>query len=135
MKNFRLFGLMLFILMMGNSCKTYISLEKVEPRSDSDSIAEQVQKLEPGDLIQIWEKSGSFKMMQFVSTEEGVIRGFSATGNAGDPVSIRLEDIVKIKVKKVSVGKTVLLTGGIVASVLLVYYIAAVIFINAAFGS
>jgi hypothetical protein len=74
-------------------------------------------------------------MMQFVSTEEGVIRGFGAKGNAGGPVSIRLEDIVKIEVEKISVGKTVLLTGGIVASVYLVLYLAAALFINALFGS
>ncbi|EKB50828.1 hypothetical protein [Cecembia lonarensis] len=56
MKNFRLIGVLLFILMMGNSCKTYKSLERVEPRSNSASIAEQVQKLKLGDVIKIHEK-------------------------------------------------------------------------------
>jgi hypothetical protein len=128
MKNFRLIGLMFFILMMGNSCKTYKSLERVEPKNDSASIAEQVQKLKPGDLIRVFEKSGSIKEMEYVITEEGVLRGFGAKGNQADLISIRLEDIVGIEAKKFNVGKTVLLTGAVVASA---YLIAGIILLVA----
>ncbi|SMD42457.1 hypothetical protein SAMN00777080_1009 [Aquiflexum balticum DSM 16537] len=120
MKNFRLIGLMLFILMTGNSCKTYKSLERVKPKTDSASIAEQVQKLKPGDLIMVFEKSGSIKEMEYVITEEGVLRGFGAKGNQADLISIRLDDIVKIEAKKFNVGKSVLLTGAVVASAYLI---------------
>ncbi|WP_373524027.1 hypothetical protein [Aquiflexum sp.] len=120
MKNFRLIGIVLFILMMGNACKSYKSLERIQPRTDSASMSEQVQKLKPGDLIRVFEKSGSIRMMEYVITEEGVLRGFGAMGNAGDPISIKLEDIVKIEVEKINVGKTLLITGGVVASVYLV---------------
>jgi hypothetical protein len=120
MKNIRLIGIMLLILMMGNSCKTYKSLERVQPKTESASISEQVQKLKPGDLIKVFEKSGSIKMMEYVMTEDGVLRGFVTMGNAGDPVTVRLEDIVKIEVEKINVGKTLLITGGVVAGAYLV---------------
>jgi hypothetical protein len=120
MKNFRLLGVLLFILMMGNSCKSYKSLERVEPKTDSASIAEQVQKLRPGNSIKVFEKSGSIRMMEYVITEQGVLRGFGAKGNKGDLISIRLDDIIKVEVKKINVAKTVLITGAVVGSVMLV---------------
>jgi hypothetical protein len=75
MKNFRLIGLMFFILMMGNSCKSYKSLERVEPKTDSASIAEQVQKLKPGDLIRVFERSGSIRDDEICHYRRGGFKG------------------------------------------------------------
>jgi len=122
MKNIRLIGIILFILMMGNSCKTYKSLEKIEPRTDSALLTDQLQKLKPGDLIKIYEKKGSMKGLEYVITEEGVLRGFEPKGTKADLISINLEDIAKIEVKKVNVGKTVLSTGVVIASAIVVAF-------------
>jgi hypothetical protein len=122
MKNIRLIGIILFILMMGNSCKTYKSLEKIEPRTDSALLTDQLQKLKPGDLIKVYEKKGSMKGLEYVITEEGVLRGFEPKGTKADLISINLEDIAKIEVKKVNVGKTVLSTGVVIASAIVVAF-------------
>ncbi|MCL6261592.1 hypothetical protein M3O96_21005 [Aquiflexum sp. TKW24L] len=114
---------MLLILMMGNSCKTYKSLERIEPRTDSASLSEQLQKLKPGDLIQVFEKRGGIKVLEFVITEEGVLRGFEPKGPKDDLISIKLEDIAKVEVKKINAGKTLLVTGAVVASIYLVFFV------------
>ena len=108
--------------MMGNSCKTYKSLEKIEPRTDSALLTDQLQKLKPGDLIKVYEKKGSMKGLEYVITEEGVLRGFEPKGTKADLISINLEDIAKIEVKKVNVGKTVLSTGVVIASAIVVAF-------------
>lgn len=116
MKNFRLIGVLLFILMMGNSCKTYKSLERVEPRSNSASIAEQVQKLKPGDVIKIHEKtSGRVTDLEFVTVEDGILRGFQAKGSKSDLTSVKLEDIARIEVKKFNPGRALAITLGVAA--------------------
>lgn len=118
MGNFRLIGVLLFLLIMGTSCKTYKNLERVEPRAADSPISEQVQKLKPGDAIKVYEKtSGRAMNLEYVTVEEGVLRGFQAGGNKSDFTSIRLEDIGKIEVKKV---KTVLAIGVAYAAAMLV---------------
>jgi hypothetical protein len=129
MKYFRLIGVLLFILMMGNACKTYKSIEKVQPRSDASSISGQVQKLKPGDAIKVYEKgSGRVNDMEYVTIEDGFLRGFEAKGTKADLISIRLEDIARLEVKKFNAGKTVLLTGAVIASA---YLIAGIVLLVA----
>jgi hypothetical protein len=129
MKYFRLIGVLLFILMMGNACKTYKSIEKVQPRSDASSISQQVQKLKPGDAIKVYEKgSGRVNDMEYVTIEDGFLRGFEANGTKDDLISIRLEDIARLEVKKFNAGKTVLLTGAVIASA---YLIAGIVLLVA----
>jgi hypothetical protein len=124
MKNFRLIGLLLFILMMGNSCKTYKNLERVEPRSDAVTIAEHVRKLKSGDAIKVHEiTSGRVTDLEYVITEDGILRGFQAKGSKSDLTSIKLEDIARIEVKKFNAGKTVLTTGVVVASAFVVAFL------------
>ena len=130
MKNFRLIGVLLFLLMMGNSCKSYKALERVEPRSDTASIAEQVQKLKPGDAIKVIEKtSGRLTDLEYVATEDGFLRGFPLKGSKTGLVSIKLEDISRIQVKKFDVGKTALTTGGVVALALAIPFFIALVYI------
>lgn len=42
MKYLRLIGLLLIILIVAGSCKSYKKLDRIEPRSDAAPIAEQV---------------------------------------------------------------------------------------------
>jgi hypothetical protein len=121
MKNLRLIGILFFILMMGNSCKTYKDLERVEPRSKAASIAEQVQKLKPGESIKVFEKtSGKVTDLEYVITEDGILRGFQAKGSKSDLTSIKLEDIARIEVKKFNAGRPVVITLAVVALGLLI---------------
>jgi len=116
MKNFRLIGVLLLLLMMGNSCQTYKNLERVEPRSSATGIAEQVQKLKPGDKIKIHEKtSGRVTDLEYVTTEDEILRGFQTRGSKSDLTSIKLEDISRIQVKKFDPGRALVITLGVVA--------------------
>lgn len=121
MENFRLIGFLLFLMIMGNSCKTYKDLELVEPRADDVPISEQVEKLKPGDVIKVYEKiSGRATDLEFVIVEDGILKGFQAGGSKSDLKSFRLEDIGKIEVKKVNMGRTGLAIGAVYAVALLV---------------
>lgn len=114
MKKTRLIGILVLILFMGNSCKTYKNLEKVKPKTDSKLISEEIQKLKPWDNIKVFEKSGSIRILEYVVIEEGVLRGFETKRTKGDLISIRVEDIVQVQVKKVDTQKTVLKSASVV---------------------
>ncbi|WP_291782956.1 hypothetical protein [Cecembia sp.] len=125
MKNFRLIGVLLFIIIMGSSCKTYKDLKRVAPRAADVPISEQVQKLKPGDAIKIYEKiSGRATDLEYVTIENGILRGFQAGGSKSDLTSIRLEDIGKIEVKKFNAGKTGLAIGAVYAVAMLIGFTA-----------
>jgi len=124
MKKSYLIGILFFIVMMGNSCKTYKNLDRVEPRSAA-TIGEQVQKLKRGDAIKVFEKvSGRATDLEYVTNEDGILRGFHAGGNKSDLTSIRLEDIERIEVKKFNAGKTGLAVGAVYAAAMLVGFTA-----------
>jgi len=110
MKKTLLFGILALVLMIGNSCTTYKNLEKVKPKSESASMAEEIQKLKPGDKIKVFEKSGNVRTLKYVVTEEGVLRGFGTTRNQEELITIKVEDIVEIQVKKTNASKTVVTT-------------------------
>lgn len=125
MENFRLIGILLFLMFMGSSCKTYKDLDRVEPRAADVPISEQVEKLKRGDAIKVYEKiSGRATDLEFVIVEDGILRGFQAGGSKSDLMSIRLEDIGKIEVKKFNIGKTGLAIGAVYAVALLVGFTA-----------
>jgi hypothetical protein len=66
--------------------------------------------------------------MEFVSSEEGFLRGFESKGKKADLISIRHEDIARIEVKKFNVGRTALTTGGVISLVLVIPVIIAIIY-------
>ena len=103
MKKTRLIGMLVLILFMGNSCKTYKNLETVKPKTDSDSMVEELQKLKPRDKIKVFEKSGRSRNLKYVVTEKGLLRGLGTRGTNEDLISIKIEDIEKIKVKATNV--------------------------------
>jgi hypothetical protein len=125
MKNFCLIGVLLFILMMGNSCKTYKDLDRVEPRDADVPLSEQVEKLKRGDAIKVYEKiSGRATDLEFVIVEDGILRGFQTGRSKSDLMSIRLDDIGKIEVKKFNVGRTGLAIGAVYAVAMLIGFTA-----------
>ena len=88
---------------MGNSCKTYKNLETVKPKTDSDSMVEELQKLKPRDKIKVFEKSGRSRNLKYVVTEKGLLRGLGTRGTNEDLISIKIEDIEKVQVKATNV--------------------------------
>lgn len=116
MKSIRQSVLLILLLVMGNSCITYKNLEKVKPITDSASMGEELQKLKPGDKIMVFEKSGSVKSLEYVVTEKGQLRGLDSRSFKGDLISIKIEDIEKVQVKKVNAKKIVLFTLGPIAA-------------------
>jgi hypothetical protein len=130
MKNIRQLTLIILLLMMGNSCKTYKNLDKVGPKINSNLISEKIQKLKPWDNIKVFEKSGNIRILEYVVTEEGVLRGFETTRTKGDLVSIRVEDIVQVQVKKVDSQKTTLF----ISSALIGSLLATAVIVNAIAG-
>lgn len=123
MKKIRLIGILVLIFLMGNSCTTYKNLEKVKPKTDSASMAEEIQKLKPGDKIKVFEKNGNIRTLEYVVTEEGVLRGFGTTRNQEDLITIKVEDIVEIQVKKTNARKTISATVSVIGLVTLATFI------------
>jgi len=120
MKYARLLGILILVLLLGNSCKTYKNLEKVKPKTESASMIEELKKLKYGDRIKVLEKNGSNKTLDYIKTEDGVLRGLMTKRPKGDLVSISVEDIVLVQVRKGDVKSTVLSTVGIGTIVVLV---------------
>jgi hypothetical protein len=124
MKITHLVGILILLATLGTSCKSYKNLEKVKPKSESASMEEQLQKLKPGDRIKVFEKNGSIRLLTYVHTEAGILRGLRIN-NSKEQVSIRLDDISQVQVKKNDVASTAILstflgvTLGIVGLILL----------------
>jgi hypothetical protein len=114
MKKIHLLGILVLILMISNSCTNFKNLEKVKPKSDSASMAEEIQKLKAGDKIKVFEKSGSIRILEYVVTEEGVLRGFETKRTKEDLISIRVDDIVQMQVKRASASRIHLIIGGVI---------------------
>ncbi|MCL6261482.1 hypothetical protein M3O96_20450 [Aquiflexum sp. TKW24L] len=110
MKIIHLLGLFILLTALGTSCKTYKNLEKVKPKTESASMAEQLQKLKPGDRIKVYEKSGNIRILEFVTTEAGVLRGFGTKRPKENLISIRVEDIVQVQVRKTDAKSTAINT-------------------------
>jgi hypothetical protein len=122
MKNIRLLGIALLIVMLGTSCMSYKNIEKVKPISAVPSLAEEIQKLKAGDKIKVYQSSGEIKNLRYVTTENGVLRGFEPKKTSQDLISIKVEDIDLIHVNKINVTKTIWRTGlttGLVVSVII----------------
>ncbi|WP_373495913.1 hypothetical protein [Aquiflexum sp.] len=112
MKNIRLLGILVLILLMGNSCKSYRNLKALNPKTKSSSIAEELYKLKPGDKIKVFENSGSIKFLKYSNAEDGVLKGIDIKGNKGtkgEVISIRVENLVHIEVRKTNWPLTALL--------------------------
>lgn len=72
-------------------------------------------------MIKVYEKiSGRATDLKFVTVEDGILRGFQGGGNKSDLISIRLEDIDKIEVKRYNAGKIGLAIGAVYAMAFLV---------------
>jgi hypothetical protein len=110
MKITQLVGLLILFATLGTSCKSYKNLEKVKPKSESASMAEQLQKLKPGDKIKVYQKSGSVRILNFIQTEAGMLKGLSTT-KTKEQVSIRVEDIVQVQVRKTDAASTAISSG------------------------
>ncbi len=122
MKKIRLLGIALLIVMLGNSCMSYKNIEKVKPISAAPSLVEEIQKLKAGDKIKVYQTSGEINNLRYVTTENGVLRGFETLKTSENLISIKVEDIGLIHVKKINVTKTIWRTGlttGLVASVII----------------
>jgi hypothetical protein len=90
-------------------------------------MAEELQKLKPGDKIMVFEKSGNVKGLEYVVTEKGLLRGLDSRNFKGDLTSIKIEDIEKVQVKKVNAKKIVLFTLGPIAALYLTIGIVLIV--------
>jgi hypothetical protein len=100
MKNFWNFGMIILIVLLGSSCRTYKTLEKVKPVSASASLVEELHKLKAGDKIKVYKKTGSSNVLKFTSANENELLGVLVDGSMSSPVSIRIDNIDQLKVKK-----------------------------------
>ena len=71
---------------------------------------EQLQKLNPGDRVKVFEKSGSIRILTYVKTEAGTLRGLD-TKKSKEQVAIRVDNIIQVQVRKTDVGSTVISIG------------------------
>ncbi|MCH6202182.1 hypothetical protein MMU07_21575 [Aquiflexum sp. LQ15W] len=110
MKIVPLVGLLILLTALVTSCKTYKNLEKVKPKTESASMAEQLQKLNSGDRIKVYEKNGSVRILTYVHTESGILIGID-TKKSKERISIRVDDIAQVQVRKTDVGSTAISTG------------------------
>ncbi|MCL6261483.1 hypothetical protein M3O96_20455 [Aquiflexum sp. TKW24L] len=125
MKINRLLSLLILLTALGTSCKTYKNLEKVKPKTESASMAEQLQKLKPGDRIKVYVKNGDFMNLEFSSFDEREIKGIHIKEFARIPISIMIEDIYQVKVKKTNWPVTIIsIPAGLFATWLIVGTIA-----------
>lgn len=115
MKIIRLLGILFLVLMLSQSCKTYKNLDKVKPKSESATLADGLQKLKPGNRIKVFEKNGKIWTLDYVNTEEGILKGLEIKKPKGAPISIKVEDIEQVQVKKADVKSTAISTGLAVA--------------------
>ena len=110
MKIIHILGLFFLLTAFGTSCKSYKNLEKVKPKTENLSMEEQLQKLNPGDRVKVFEKSGSIRILTYVKTEAGTLRGLD-TKKSKEQVAIRVDNIIQVQVRKTDVGSTVISTG------------------------
>jgi hypothetical protein len=110
MKITHLVGLLLLLATVGTACKSYKNLEKVKPKSESASMAEQLQKLKPGDKIKVYQKNGSVRILTYLQTEAGMLKGLGTT-KTKEQVTIRVDDILKVEVRKTDAKSTAISTG------------------------
>ncbi len=100
MKNIWNLVMIILMVLLGSSCKTYKTLEKVKPVSASASLVDELHKLQPGDKIKVYTKTGSSNVLKFTSANEDELLGVLVDGSISSPVSIRMDNIHQLKVKK-----------------------------------
>ena len=76
---------------------------------------------EAGDHLVVYEKQGRIVDMKFTQVEDGILYG-SLSNNGLTTVEVRLEDVGKIEIEKISGAKT---TGAVIGGIVLLPVVAA----------
>jgi hypothetical protein len=105
MKAFYIKAVVVFLLT--TSCQSYKNINKINPKSNSITLNDELFKLVPGDKIRLSKKTGETVVMKFTEASAYQLRGISS--GKDDIVVVNIDEISKVEVKKVNALQTLAL--------------------------
>lgn len=108
-----------------SSCQTYRNLDKIQPRSSSESIYDQLQKLDPGDRIRVTTINQETHIISYLSSDQKNLRGTKLKKNNGQEVNIPIDQIQTVEVKKFNWIVTAVVVPAVGFATFFVLYILA----------
>ena len=107
------------------SCQTYKKLDNMRPKSSTESIFDQLQKLDSGDRIRVTTKNQDTYIISYKSSDQKNLTGKKLKKDKGQELNIPIDQIQKVEVKKVNWVVTAVVVPAVGFTTFFVLYIMA----------